>query len=231
MSDGLAEVIAAQTVLSHADGEKGKIWVRGHRIGELVARYGYEGTIALLWEGFAGDDLTRAGVRAQLGLARKLASSRLDDWLAAAKRRPLIEGVRMALAALPEDSNAATIAATLPVAVAALLRLRRGNAPVAPDDTLTTAADFLRMLHGAPADQKFVQALDAYLTAVIDNGLGTSTFAARVIISTRASLVSAILGAYGAFTGSLHGGAPALALDMLDAISQAGDIVPGSSVP
>ena len=115
--------------------------------------------------------------------------------------------------------------------MAALLCVRQGAAPVAPDDTLATAADFLHMLHGAPADKKFVQALDAYLTAVIDNGLGTSTFAARVIISTRASLVSAILGAYGAFTGSLHGGAPALALDMLDAISQAGDIVPGSSVP
>ena len=67
-------------------------------------------------------------------------------------------------------------------------------------------------------------ALDAYLTSVIDNGLGTSTFAARVIISTRASLVSAVLGAYGAFTGSLHGGAPALALDMLDEIAASGDV-------
>jgi citrate synthase len=224
MSDGLADVIAAKTVLSHADAENGTVWVRGHRIGDLVARYGYEGTIALIWEGFAGDDLTREGVLAQLGLASKLAFSRLDDWLPAAKRRPLIEAARMALAALPEDSNAAAIAATLPVVIAALLRVRQGNAPVAPDDTLTTAADFLRMLRGTPAEKKFVQALDSYLTAVIDNGLGTSTFAARVIISTRASLVSAILGAYGAFTGSLHGGAPALALDMLDAISEAGDI-------
>jgi citrate synthase len=224
MSDGLADVIAAKTVLSHADAENGTVWVRGHRIGDLVARYGYEGTIALIWEGFAGDDLTREGVLAQLGLASKLAFSRLDDWLPAAKRRPLIEAARMALAALPEDSNAAAVAATLPVVIAALLRVRQGNAPVAPDDTLTTAADFLRMLRGTPAEKKFVQALDSYLTAVIDNGLGTSTFAARVIISTRASLVSAILGAYGAFTGSLHGGAPALALDMLDAISEAGDI-------
>jgi citrate synthase len=224
MSDGLSDVIAAKTVLSHADAENGTVWVRGHRIGDLAARYGYEGTIALIWEGFAGDDLTREGVLAQLGLARKLAFSRLDDWLPAAKRRPLVEAVRMALAALPEDSNAAAVAATLPVVIAALLRVRQGNAPVAPDDTLTTAADFLRMLRGTPAEKKFVQALDSYLTTVIDNGLGTSTFAARVIISTRASLVSAILGAYGAFTGSLHGGAPALALDMLDAISEAGDI-------
>jgi len=33
-----------------------------------------------------------------------------------------------------------------------------------------------------------------------------------------------VLGAYGAFTGRLHGGAPALALDMLDAIAASGDI-------
>jgi len=36
--------------------------------------------------------------------------------------------------------------------------------------------------------------------------------------------VSAVLGAYGAFTGSLHGGAPALALDMLDEITASGDV-------
>jgi citrate synthase len=69
MSDGLEEVIAAKTVLSHADGENGTVWVRGHKIGDLAARYGYEGTVALIWEGFAGDDLTREGVLAQLGLA------------------------------------------------------------------------------------------------------------------------------------------------------------------
>jgi citrate synthase len=80
------------------------------------------------------------------------------------------------------------------------------------------------MIEGKAAEEKLVTPLDAYLTAVIDNGLGTSTFAARVIISTRASLASAVLGAYGAFTGSLHGGAPALALDMLDEIAASGDV-------
>jgi citrate synthase len=45
-----------------------------------------------------------------------------------------------------------------------------------------------------------------------------------VIISTRASLASAAVGAYGAFSGALHGGAPGLALDMLDEIAGSGDI-------
>ena len=89
---------------------------------------------------------------------------------------------------------------------------------MAPDPTLGTAADFLRMLRGAPAPAPLAAALDSYLTTVIDNGLAASTFAARVIASTRASLAAAVLGGYCALTGPLHGGAPGPVLDMLDAI-------------
>jgi citrate synthase len=224
MNDGLEGVVAAQTVLSHADGEHGTVWVRGHPIAELVARHGYEGTVALMWDGFAGHGLDRARVVDELGAGRALAFSRLSDWLAGASRRPPIEGLRMALAALPDDSTPAAIAATLPVAIAALLRARNGKAPLPPDPALATAADLLRMIDGSAAAARRVAALDAYLTTVIDNGLGTSTFAARVIVSTRASLAAAVTGAYGAFTGALHGGAPGLALDMLDEIAASGDI-------
>jgi citrate synthase len=224
VSGGLEGIVAAETVLSHADGEQGIVWVRGHTIGDLVAHHGYEGTVALLWDGFAGAGLTRAGIAEQLGAGRTLAFSRLHDWLPAAGRRPLTEGARMALAALPDDSTPATIAAALPVGIAALLRTRGGKAPLPPDPSRPTAADFLRMVNGTAVEERFATALDSYLTTVIDNGLGTSTFAARVIISTRASLVSAVVGAYGAFTGALHGGAPGLALDMLDDIAASGDI-------
>ena len=224
MNDGLEGVVAAQTVLSHADGEHGTVWVRGHPIAELVARHGYEGTVALMWDGFAGPGLDRARIIDELGAGRALAFSRLDDWLPGAARRPPIEGVRMALAALPDDSTPAAIAATLPVALAALLRARNGKAPLPPDPALATAADLLRMINGAAAEARLVAALDAYLTIVIDNGLGTSTFAARVIVSTRASLAAAVLGGYCAFTGALHGGAPGLALDMLGEIAANDDI-------
>lgn len=224
MNDGLEGVVAAETVLSHADGERGIVWVRGHAIDELVAQQGYEGTIALMWEGFTGAGLTRAGIAGELGAGRALAFSRLGDWLPAAAKRAPIEGMRMALAALPDDSTPAAIAAALPVAVAALLRARGGKPPVAPDPSLPTAADLLRMVAGAPVEARFATALDAYLTTVIDNGLGVSTFAGRVVVSTRASLVCAVTGAYCAFTGPLHGGAPGLALDMLDEIATSGDI-------
>jgi citrate synthase len=124
--------------------------------------------------------------------------------------------VRIALAALPEDSSPAVIAATLPVAIAALVRTREGDEPVRPDATLSTAADFLRMLKGRPAAENEIRALDTYFTTVCENGLGNSSFAARVTVSTRASLASAMVSGYCAFTGPLHGGAPGPVLDARD---------------
>ncbi len=160
-------------------------------------------------------------MRADLGAARQRAFASLGAWYDAAARLPLGEGLRVALAALADDSTPAAIAAAFPVAVAALMR---GAAAIAPDPALGTAADLLRMITGAPAAPAAVAALDTYFITVIDNGLSASSFAARIIASTRASLASAVLGAYAAFTGPLHGGAPGRVLDMLDAIAASPDI-------
>ena len=50
---------------------------------------------------------------------------------------------------------------------------------------------------------------------VCDHGLNASTFTARVIVSTRSDVTSAITGAVGALKGPLHGGAPGPALEMV----------------
>ena len=224
MDSGLAGLVLAETVLSHSDGAHGILWVRGHTLADLAANFGYDGAVGVLWEGFAGEGLTPDLMRARLGEARERAFARLDDWLDRAARRPPVEGVRLALAALPEDSAPFDILATLPVAIAALLRRRAGAEPLAPDPARGTADDLLRMTHGAPAAPALVAALDTYFTVVFENGLNTSAFAARVIASSRASLASAALGAYCAFTGPLHGGAPGPTLDMLDEAEASGDV-------
>jgi citrate synthase len=224
MDSGLAGLIAAETVLSHSDGSQGILWVRGHTLAELVADFGYEGAVALLWDGFAGEGLDRAAIQTQLGAARVTAFAQREDWLDRAGSRSIIEGVRLAVACLPDTARPAAILATLPVAIGALLRRRQGAAALAPDPQLSTAADLLRMAHGGPVDPAMAEALDTYWTALIDNGLNTSAFTARVIASSRASLASAALGAYCAFTGPLHGGAPGPTLDMLDEAAASGDV-------
>ena len=71
-------------------------------------------------------------------------------------------------------------------------------------------------VHGLPPAE--AAALDAYLVTVSDHGLNASTFAARVVASTRAGLTSAALGGISALKGPLHGGAPGPVIEMLDEI-------------
>jgi citrate synthase len=52
----------------------------------------------------------------------------------------------------------------------------------------------------------------------MDHGFNASTFTARVIASTGADVAAAVVGALGALSGPLHGGAPSRALEALDAI-------------
>ena len=73
-----------------------------------------------------------------LGAARAKAFARTNDWLSSAARRPLAQGVRIALATIPDDAEAADILATVPVAIAALIRAQAGKPPIAPDPSLAT---------------------------------------------------------------------------------------------
>jgi citrate synthase len=224
MARGLHDVIAADTVLSHSDPQNARLWIRGRPLHEAVHVLGYEGAVALLWEGFAGAGRTREQIRASLGAARQHAFDRLGNWLQSATGIPPNEAMKTWLATLPDGSTPDEIAGAIAVGVGAILRQRSGLRPVPPDPALSGPADILRMMRGEPASPACVQALETYFTVVMENGLGASSFAARVIASTRASLSSAVLGAYCAFTGPLHGGAPGPVLDMLDEARASGDV-------
>ena len=228
MSGGLEGVVAAETVLSHMDPARGMVWVRGHDLPDLVANHGFEGTIALLWDGFAdgasGESLTRAGLTEAFGAARVAAFAELGAWLDRAEGRTLFEGMRLGLASLRDTATPAEIVGATTVIVAALLRSRKGVPLISPDPALSTAADLLRMRHGAPADPAMVAALDTYFTVMAESGLSASSFTARIVASTRASLPAAVLGAWCAFTGPVHGGAPGPTLDLLDNAQAAPDL-------
>jgi citrate synthase len=225
---GLDEVVVAETVLSHVDGAAGRLIVRGYELRSL-AGWAFEGVVALLWRGFAAEGGDADAVHAALGAARVRAFAHLAPRLAATDGLSPVEALRFLLAGLADAEAGAhhvLAVAAVPVFAAAVTRRRRGLAPVAPNPAIGQAADFLRMLHGHPASPRQVAALDRYLVTVADHGLNASTFAARVIASTRAGLFSAVIGGLSALKGPLHGGAPGPVLDMLDAIGERANIVP-----
>src|SRR5256714_4806926 len=77
------------------------------------------------------------------------------------------------------------------------------------------------MMHGAAPTAEHAAAVEKYLISTIDHGFNASTFTARVITWTGADLGAAVVGAVGALSGPLHGGAPSRALQMLDEIGTA----------
>jgi citrate synthase len=222
MSDGLDGVVAAETVLSHVDGAGGRLVLRGLPLEEVVRTMGFEEAAAHLWRGFVPEAGDPARLAAALGKARLAAHALMEPLLPAARRLAPVEGLRLLLAGLGDAEptpHPVLAAAAVPVYVAALGRMAQGRAPVPPDPDLGTAADLLRMLGRAGAGRARVRALETYLVAVADHGLNASTFAARIVASTGAGVLSAVVAGLCALKGPLHGGAPGPVLDLLDAIA------------
>ena len=226
---GLDGVVAAETTLSEVDGEAGRLIVRGKELPELVGKFGYEGTAALLWDGLAEGGGDRDAVQRGMAAGRQRAFALVPAFLHAAGNLPPVEALRVALGLLGDAEplpHHFLLTGALPTFLGAILRHHEGKAPLAPNPALTTAADTLRMITGGRGDGAHEAALDAYLTTIADHGFNASTFAARVIASTRAGMISAIIGGLCALKGPLHGGAPGPVLDMLDEIGSEANIGP-----
>jgi len=218
---GLDGVPAAETVLSHVDGERGELIIAGDHVGNLAGKSSFEGVTARLWNGATGKALNEANVRASLGAARERAFARLPDLLPATRGMSVVDGFRAAVAGLRAENgleHEATIVGAFPVVAGALVQRAKGNDPIAPDPTLGHAADTLKMLRGRIAAPREITALDSYFVTVCDHGMNASTFTTRVVASTQADLFAAVTAGYCALTGPLHGGAPEPVLEMLDAI-------------
>ena len=223
VNSGLDGVVVADTLMSEVDGEAGRLIVRGHAIEELATKTGFEGVAALLWTDFAQGGGDEAAVRQGLAAARVRAFAEVPKLIAAAKGLTPVEGLRVGLGMLADSEpmpHHYLVCGALPVFLAALLRAAEGKSALAPDPTLTTAQDLLRMTRGKRADAAFEKGLDAYLATVADHGFNASTFTARVVASTRAGLISSVLAALCALKGPLHGGAPGPVLDMFDEIGK-----------
>jgi citrate synthase len=226
---GLEGVVVTRTRLSSVDGMRGQLIIGGYPVERLASAARFEEVVYLLWHDRLPTVAEYDTLRATLAAERSLPAATLTLLRSAAERSaPVMDALRMAAATLsladerPNDRSraanlqrAAALVASFPVIVAAYWRLRQGRDVVDPHPDLSHAANYLYMLTGDVPQPEAARALETYLNTVIDHGLNASTFTARVIISTRSDVFSAVVGAIGALKGPLHGGAPGPALDMV----------------
>ena len=240
---GLAGVIVAETTVSDVRGAEGFYQYRDRSAIELAAAATFEDAWQLLVTGetatsdsrtaFAARVADAAGRRDDIAAVVDAVSSATPDVLAGlAAAWPLLgarRGIRP-LYDLDEEErldDAIAFAASTPVLVGALWRRGSGEEAVLPAlDGRGVVANYLYQVTGAEPDDATERALTAYLIAVMDHGFNASTFTARVIASTGADAAACLVGALGALTGPLHGGAPSRALDGLDAVGTADRIEP-----
>ena len=219
---GLDGIVVADTELSDVDGERGQLIVRGHEIEDLVGHVSFEDVCGLLWSGRLPSAGEREALRTHVAAARSEAFALLPSLGGALELPDGMDALRAALAHLSASGDIAgdshLLTGATAVFAAAWARRQRGETPIEPHRSLSHAADYLRMIAGAPPPAPLVQGLDAYLCCVADHGLNASTLSARVVASTGSDMVSAVVAGVGALKGPLHGGAPGPVLDMLDAI-------------
>ncbi|MCX5371476.1 MULTISPECIES: citrate synthase/methylcitrate synthase [unclassified Streptomyces] len=234
---GLAGVVVADTEVGDVRGREGFYHYRQYSAVDLARTRRFEDVWHLLVHGELPDGRRSAAFAAETAALRALpegVAAALPALAAAAGAgaNPLA-GMRTALSLLGAAKGFRPVydvdadrrrkdtiiaAAAVPTLLTALYRLGRGLAPVEPREDLPYAANYLYMLTGAEPDPERARAVEQYLISTIDHGFNASTFTARVIASTGADVAACLVGAVGALSGPLHGGAPSRALDTLDAI-------------
>ncbi len=231
---GLEGIVAANSGICWIDGDAGILSYRGIDIHELANRSTFEETTFLLWNGKLPTAAELATFTASLSSARSLDPRILELLQSFPKSATPMEVLRTAVSALsfydPDENDnthdanvrkAFNLTAQMAMIVAAYDRLRKGKPVLAPDKSLSHAANFLWMLTGEKPSDTATRTLDIALILHADHELNASTFAARVIAATLSDIHSAVTGAIGALKGPLHGGANEAVMRMLFAIDQA----------
>ncbi|MPY56467.1 citrate synthase/methylcitrate synthase [Streptomyces spongiae] len=233
---GLAGVVVTDTALGDVRGLEGFYHYRQYSAVELAQTRGFEDVWHLMVHGDLPDTSQSAAFAERVGPLRRLPGdvlAALPAVATASARSGPLSGLRTALSLLGASkgfrpvydidadqrrADALAASAAVPTLLTALHRLGQGLEPVEPREDLPYAANYLYMLTGSEPDPARARAVEQYLISTIDHGFNASTFTARVIASTGADVAACLVGAVGALSGPLHGGAPSRALDTLDAI-------------
>jgi citrate synthase len=234
---GLRGVMVADTKISHVDGENGILIYRGYRIEELAERSSFEETAYLLLHDALPAEHQLKEFKGRLAEAREIPAFIFDSFKRLpTKAQPMdvlqasIPLLGVADPALQSETREANIAkavrliARIPGVVAGWDRIRNGHEPVPPDNTLSHAANFLRQLTGTQPDAEIARDLDTALVLHADHSFNASTFACREVVSTQAHMYAGVAAGVGALSGSLHGGANAQVMKMLEEMQNEKDI-------
>lgn len=226
---GLAGVVVADTQMSFIDGQKGLLLYRGIPIEEVAEHAtNYEEVVYFLWQDELPTQQQLDDFEAQLAEFRSVPDAVIDAMRAYPTDVHPMAVLRTAVSMLglfdpraeeetreANEEKAMRLTGGIPTLIAAWERIRNGQDPVAPDQSLEHTENFLYMLTGSEPHQMAVRAVETYLVLLAEHGFNASTFTGRTVVSTESDMYSAITGAISTLKGPLHGGANQRVMEML----------------
>ena len=219
---GLEGVVAFRTEIAEPDRDGGALRYRGVNIEDLAGKVTFGDVWALLVDGRFGQGLPPAE---PFPIPVHTGDVRVDVQAALAMLAP-IWGYQPLLDITDAEARDQLARASV-MALSYVAQSARGiGRPAVPqkriDECSTITERFMTRWRGEP-DPAHVRAVDAYWVSAAEHGLNASTFTARVIASTGADVAASMSGAIGAMSGSLHGGAPARVLPMIEEVENVGN--------
>ena len=219
LKKGFRDVYFDRTTTSLIVGKPGKLLYRGYNVDDLAEHSTFEETSYLLLYGALPTSAQLDCFTSDLKASRSLPEEVLQiiDLTKATHPMNVLRTAVSAMGLCDETEEDVTpegaldkgvrMTAAVPAIVAAHHRLRTGNDPIAPNDELDHAANFLYMLKGEQPGPLDARLVDKDLVLHAEHGANASTFAARVAASTRADFYAALTAAIATLKGPRHGGA------------------------
>jgi len=228
---GLRGVVAAQSAIGDVNGEQGILIYQGYDIHDLAEHSTFEETIFLLWNGRLPKQDELEALTADLRANYEAPAEVLEMMKRFPKEANPMDVLRTAVSSLDfydEESHgtdresavraAINITGQIGTIAAAWDRIRNGNEPIAPDQNLSIAENFLYMLRGEKPEADEARIFDVCLILHADHELNASTFTTRVVAGTLAGMYGAVTAGIAALAGPLHGGANTNVMKMLISI-------------
>ncbi len=230
---GLLGIVVDETTISHVVPELSTLTYRGYTVQELCDKCDFEEVAYLVLNGDLPDKKQLKKFIKEERSERKLSKQILKDIQKMPRNAHPMDVIRtcVSLMALEDKDTkdnspkanmrkAMRIFAKTPTAVAAYFRSRRGKKIISPNNKLSFAENFFKMMFNRVPDKEIVRAFDISLILYAEHSFNVSTFTARTITSSLSDLHGAITGAIASLKGPLHGGANEAVMHMMKEIGK-----------
>ena len=240
---GFLSTASCQSSITYIDGDKGELLYRGYPIEQLATSCDYLDTCYLLLKGELPNEKERADFH-KLVINHTMVNEQMQFFLRGFRRdahpMAILTGLVGAMSAFYHDSTdinnpehreiaAIRLIAKMPTLVAMAYKYKLGQPYMYPQNNLSYAGNFMRMMFGTPCEEYKVnpvieRALDRIFILHADHEQNASTSTVRLCASSGTNPFAAISAGVGCLWGPAHGGANEACLNMLETIQANGGV-------